>query len=39
MRIEDGTFLALMTTSRVASPPALLAYDVADLALAERYVI
>ena len=38
-RINDGTFAALITTPRVASQPALLSFDEADLDEADRYVI
>jgi hypothetical protein len=38
-RIADGTFRAVITSPRLASQPSLIAYDDADGALAERYVI
>jgi hypothetical protein len=38
-RIEDETLKAVITTPRVASQPALLAYENADLADVDRYVI
>jgi hypothetical protein len=36
-RIADGTFRALITSPRIASQPALLRYEDADLELAEHY--
>jgi Glycosyl transferase family 2 len=38
-RIADGTFRAVITSPRLATQPALLHYDNADLELAERYVM
>lgn len=36
-RIADGTYRALITSPRIASQPALLRYEQADLELAEHY--
>ena len=38
-RIADGTFRAVIISPRIASQPALLGYEDADRALADRYVI